>query len=153
MKIFKQHFILGVVNGIFIGFTLALLISFSYHLSYFQPSNDQFIHYWGNNLNATAASTILWALIGLVFSFASLIFGIESWGITKQTIVHFIITYLLFTPLAILAGWFPLQFSFLVSFTIIFISIYICIWCYSFKKAKENLKLINSQIKANKKRI
>lgn len=151
MKKIFQKIMIGIVGGTFYGFMIALCISFYYHLSYFQPSSDQFVKQFGNNLNATAVSVIIWSLIGLVFSLSSTIFNIETWGITKKTIVHFIITYLLFTPLAILAGWFPLQLNFMIFFTIIFVFIYIWMWGLSFYKAKQTLKLINQEMNAHKK--
>ncbi|WP_395319655.1 DUF3021 domain-containing protein [Fructilactobacillus frigidiflavus] len=153
MKKLINKIIGGIVAGIFYGFIIALGCSFYYHLAYFQPSGNQFVKQFGNNLNATAVSAVIWSLIGLVFSLSTMIFSIENWGITKQTIVHFIVTYTLFTPLAILAGWFPLQFKFMISFTIIFIFIYSWMWFFSFYKAKQNLKLLNDEIKAHKKQI
>ncbi|MGC9651333.1 DUF3021 family protein [Staphylococcus warneri] len=52
-------------------------------------------------------SMSIWMLIGLLFSFNSLIFNATDWSITKSTFVHFICSYFPFTILAILAGWFP----------------------------------------------
>ncbi|MCG7194966.1 DUF3021 family protein [Fructilactobacillus sanfranciscensis] len=59
--------------------------------------------------------------------------------------------YLSLTPLAILAGWFPLQLNFMISFTIIFVFIYIWMWGLSFYKAKQTLKLINQEMNAHEK--
>ncbi|MCF7523552.1 DUF3021 domain-containing protein [Levilactobacillus brevis] len=77
--------------------------------------------------------------IGLLFGLTSLIFFNEDWSIARQTIWHFGLSYLGFTPLAILAGWFPLNVTWLLLYTLIFIGIYLVIWTYSiFAPAKRS---------------
>ena len=91
-------------------------------------------------------SMSIWMLIGLLFSFNSLIFNATDWSITKSTFIHFICSYFPFTILAIIAGWFPLEMMSLVSYTVIFIGIYILIWFISYFKTKREIKNINEKI-------
>lgn len=70
--------------------------------------------------------------MGLVFGLGYYIFEIKDWSLTKQTIVNFIVYYCGFTPLAILAGWFPLTWPLFAAFSATFIVIYAIIWLIAY---------------------
>ena len=89
----------------------------------------------------------LWALIGILFTYGNNIFTKTDWSITKQTIVHFLVMLLLFLPLAILAGWFPINVGSIVSFIIIFIVIYVAMWIGTYQRNKHLVTEINSSLK------
>ena len=92
-------------------------------------------------------SVILWALMGLVFGFGSFVFAIRKWPLLKKTIINFIIYYIGFTPLAFLAGWFPLNIVNFMIFTGIFILIYITIWFIRSYTIGKEIREINNKIK------
>ncbi|MBZ2405850.1 DUF3021 domain-containing protein [Liquorilactobacillus hordei] len=150
MKKIILQILFGITVGIFIGFTTALTFSFIYQSKYFSPSAPHFITFFSSNIMATAISAILWSFMGILFSLSSMIFEKENWSITRQTITHLIVSYLGFTPLAILAGWFPLTVLWLISYTIIFLIIYLIIWSISMLTAKKEIEELN-QLISNKK--
>lgn len=133
----------GVSLGICIGFLFALSFSLSYQTSYFMPSTPEFVNHFSSNTLATAASALLWACMGILSSVSPLVFRIEKWSITRQTIVHFVITFVFFTPLAILAGWFPLNIFWLISYTLIFLVIYVVMWLIFMRRAKREISDLN----------
>ena len=92
-------------------------------------------------------STMIWGSIGIVFGQTNRIFEETDWSITRATAIHFILSYIGFVPLAILAGWFPLHLEALMTFTFIFILIYLIIWTYHYKKSQKIVQQINQQIK------
>lgn len=147
MKKFTTYVFSGVVFGAFIGFVMAIIFSALNDSTQFMPSTPSFINHFSSNLQATVVALILWGAIGLVFSVSSLIFKIENWSITRQTVVHLIVTYVLFTPLAIMAGWFPLNKFWLVIYSIIFIFIYLFVWFGHTYVARQQVKNINQAIK------
>ncbi|GAW98158.1 DUF3021 domain-containing protein [Secundilactobacillus mixtipabuli] len=143
------HVISGAVIGITVGFMIALGFSVLNHTATFMPSTPEFVARFSNNLAATVASTGLWALIGIVFEVASyLVFVRSQWSITHQTIVHFIVTYACFTPLAIIADWFPVQ-DYLISYTIAFVIIYLIAWFSSMQIAKAKVRRLNQLLNNN----
>lgn len=140
---FIWRMIQGGLIGILVGFMLALLFSVWHHASMFMPSSPAFIAHFSSQLMATIVSVGLWALMGIVFRVASLlIFTIDRWSITRQTIVHFLVTYVFFTPLAIAAGWFPLG-QFLISYSIEFVLIYIISWLSAMQVARHTVRQLN----------
>ncbi|GAX03969.1 hypothetical protein IWT140_01603 [Secundilactobacillus pentosiphilus] len=144
------HMISGAVIGITIGFMMALVFSVLNQTATFMPSTPEFVARFSNNLMATIVSAGLWALMGIVFDVTSyLIFEKSQWSITHQTIVHFIVTYVCFTPLAIIADWFPVQHYFL-SYTLEFVIIYVMMWFISMQIAKAKVRRLNQLLHENK---
>lgn len=140
----------GLSIGILIGYLIALIESLINNSNYFYPSSPGFVNNFHSNTIATLFSTILWAGIGLLFSYSSIIFDSEKLSITDQTILHFIITYIIFTLLACFSGWFPLTLPFFISYTITFIITYIITWFVSMKIAKAKIKIINNKLNQKK---
>ncbi|QGH33332.1 DUF3021 family protein [Gracilibacillus salitolerans] len=71
-------------------------------------------------------------LIGIFYSFASIIFEREGWSLLKQTVVHSTSTFMVLFPIIILAGWLPFDplslliglVIFLISYSIMWIGLY-----------------------------
>ena len=137
--------------SLMIGLLLSNFFSFLYANGHYHPLSPSstmgtiYYHHFSEPIIMLISMSI-WMLIGLLFSFNSLIFNATDWSITKSTFVHFICSYFPFTILAILAGWFPLKMMSLVSYTIIFIGIYILIWFISYLKTKKEIKNINEKL-------
>ena len=115
--------------------------------SFYYPSTFAFVKKIARPLDAVAVSALLWALMGLVFGFGSMVYSIRKWSYLKQTITSFIIYYVGFTPLAILAGWFPLNWINMIIFTAEFILIFLVFWTFYYWKAAREIKRINQKIK------
>ncbi|MCD7123504.1 DUF3021 domain-containing protein [Limosilactobacillus caviae] len=146
MKKYFSYIISGISLGEFYGLIISLLFSYIYDLNNYVPSASTFTNHFTRPLNAVLVSVILWGLMGLVFSLGALVFKIENWSLRKRTIINFIIYYCGFTPLAILAGWFPLNLINWLVFTVIFVMIYLIIWFINFYSIKQDLKKINRKL-------
>ncbi|MGJ3846447.1 DUF3021 domain-containing protein [Levilactobacillus brevis] len=140
----------GAFLGLSIGFICALFFSLTNHATTFMPSSPDFVAHLSSNTMATLAAAGLWAAIGLLFSLTSLIFFNEHWSIARQTIWHLGLSYLGFTPLAILAGWFPLNVTWLLLYILIFVGIYLVIWTYSMLRARKTVQHLNDVLLPHK---
>ncbi|MCP9311975.1 DUF3021 domain-containing protein [Liquorilactobacillus satsumensis] len=146
MKKIIKYTLVGIPTGVFIGFMIALIFSFIYRTNNFVPSAPTFVSYFSSNTMATAVSALLWAGMGTVFSVSSLIFEKERWSVTRQTTIHFCVSYVGFTPLAILAGWFPLNAAWLGGYTLIFSGVYLIMWCVFMLAAKNAIFELNQLV-------
>jgi len=54
-------------------------------------------------------STFIACLISTAVAAATVIYEIEGWSLTKQSIVHFFIMLMTVFPCLIVSGWFPLK--------------------------------------------
>lgn len=146
----KKHLFLlinGIALGEFFGLVFSLFFSYLYGLSNYAPSAPTFTDHFNRPLNAVFVSVILWGLMGLVFSIGALVFKIDQWSIRKRTVINFIIYYCGFSPLAILAGWFPLNWVNWSIFTVIFVLTYVIIWLINVSLIKHDLQQINQKIR------
>lgn len=126
----------------------SLFFSYLYGLSNYVPSAPTFTNHFSRPLNAVLASVILWGLMGFIFSAGALIYKHEQWSILKRTIVNFVIYYCGFTPLAILAGWFPLTLVNVAVFTGIFVLVFILMWFINTYITKREVRRINKKIRS-----
>jgi hypothetical protein len=93
--------------------------------------------------------SIIWAAIGVLFSFGSRLFT-QDWSLLRATVTHFFLMLLGFVPLAILAGWFPLRWTFLLQLVPEFAIVYLIIWTILYKRESTKVAHIN-QLLAQKK--
>ena len=147
----KNKIINRVIVGIFIGIDIGLFISilFSYlsGSGAYQTAPNKFLEAFSNEITAMIVSAFIWAAIGTMFSVTSLIFTDTEFSISKMTVLHCIINYIIFVPLAILAGWYSFNLLSLISFTIIYISIYFIIWLIFMLINKKHVEEINERLK------
>lgn len=146
----KNKIIGRVVFGIFIGIDIGLLMSilFSYLSGnkIYQPAPDRFLQLFSNEITAMIASVFIWASIGVLFSVTSLIFTHTEFSISKMTVLHCIINYIFFIPLAVLAGWYSFDVIDLVSFTVIYIFVYFIVWIVFMLINKRYISEINAKL-------
>ena len=147
----KNNIIYRFVFGIFIGIDIGLFMSifFSYMVGNgaYQPAPTGFISHFPNELSAMLVSILIWAAIGALFSTTSLIFTHTEFSITKMTLLHCVINYIVFVPLSILAGWYGFNLAELASFTIVYIIIYVIIWIVFMFINMKHIREINAKLK------
>lgn len=145
MKIIKKMLV-GASIGINIGLLMALFFSYLYGSKNFSPSSTTFTEHFDRPLSAVNVSIILWALMGIVFSLGSIIYQNDRYSITKQSVLHFTVTFTGFTFLAIIAGWFPLSVASLTFYTLTFILTYVITWWISMSIAKKTINRLNQEL-------
>lgn len=118
-------------HGVLIGLAISTFFSYLSGTGNYYPSGSVFMSQFASPLNAMVISIVLWGLMGLLFGFGAMIFNIDRWSLAKQTAVNFLVYYLGFSPLAIIAGWFSLTVTNFVIFTAIFVVIYAVCWLIS----------------------
>ena len=147
----KNNIIYRFVFGIFIGIDIGLFMSifFSYIVGNgaYQPAPTGFISHFPNELSAMLISILIWAAIGALFSTTSLIFTHTEFSVTKMTLLHCVINYIVFVPLSILAGWYGFNLAELASFTIVYIIIYVIIWIIFMFINMKHIREINAKLK------
>ena len=103
-----------------------------------------------NELQIMMISVAIWALIGITFSFGELIFSKTNKSLLTQTLLHFSLMFIIMLPLAILAGWFPLKFSAILMFVIIYTIVYFIIWTIEKRRNQRYIDEINDMLSRRK---
>lgn len=147
MKRIKRSFAMGVIYGLGISIFFSLIRGTGH---YYPLSPESTMGHWYlshvNEAFTMLISVVIWGCIGILFDQVNRIFEETDWSITRMTLIHFVISYVGFVPLAILAGWFPLQLGAFFTFTFIFVLIYIVIWVYHYKQSQKIVDEINQSI-------
>lgn len=150
----KKHtsYFQSICTGIVIGLTISLIMSALFGEGAYLPVNplSTFGAYYTTHFSAVvvmALAALFWGLIGLLFHLTSKVFE-QDWSLLRMTLTHFGLTALGFTPLAILAGWFPLSVGGLLSFLLEYVIIYTVMYLVQYRRMKHQVAAINQQLKA-----
>lgn len=144
------------IIGILIGLSVGLLTSIGFSLAFgrgdYHPvspvsSFGEIYYRHLSEIEVIMVAALIWACIGLTFSLGSYIFTHTDFTILKTTALHFSTMLLIFFPLAILAGWFPIKIAALIIFFSVFIVTYIVIWSIIRNLTKRRINEINSQLR------
>ncbi len=131
--------------GVTIGLIFALIFCQVNNLPQFTPSTENFVSLFANPVQATFVSMIIWALMGAIYGGSSVIFEQERWSITRQTFSHFLITYILVTPLSILAGM-PFNLTIFLGYTLNYCVVYLIIWLATMFFSRRMAEQLNEKI-------
>lgn len=147
-----RRLIIGSILGIAFGVIISIFFSVLFANGQYNPVYpDSFMGKWYyhhlKEIQIMIVAVIIWIMIGITFSYSSLIFTHLKFSRFITTAIHFIIMLAIFFPLAIFAGWFPLKLSALIIFLIVFIITYSIIWAILNKKNKETIHEINDILK------
>ena len=151
----KKQIFHDATTGILIGLILSIIFSFIYSPSNYAPlSPNSLIGHFMTQHQVHGSlvllyCSIIWAAIGVLFSFGSRLFT-QDWSLLRATVTHFFLMLLGFVPLAILAGWLPLHWTFILQLIPEFAIVYLIIWTILYKRESKKVAHIN-QLLAQKK--
>ncbi|HFH9838146.1 TPA: DUF3021 domain-containing protein [Streptococcus suis] len=145
-----KKYILSASQGIAIGSLISIVMAGLFGEGYYLPVNPYSTmgaYYLStfNQVTVMFICVLIWAAIGLLFQLAERIFE-QEWSLLRMTATHFSITALVFTPLGILAGWFPVKLGALLFFWLIFILVYALLFFINYRKMERHIKEINGRL-------
>ncbi|HFI0590321.1 DUF3021 domain-containing protein [Streptococcus suis] len=145
-----KKYILSASLGIAIGTIISIITSAVFGQGTYLPLNpfSTMGAYYLSNFNQVIVMLIcvvIWAAIGILFQLADTIFE-QDWSLLRMTATHFLVTAIGFTPLAILAGWFPVNLAGLLFFWLLFILIYALLFFINYKKMEASVQAINRHL-------
>ena len=150
MKTRLKELFFGGIGGIFIGLFFSMIVSYFYNPAYLplhprSPIGHFFLSQHVHVSLIMLYCMLIWASIGLLFSFGTVLFA-KDWRLLRATLSHYFLMLFGFLPLATLGGWFPVQISFYISVIIEFSLVYLVIWAASYHIYKKKVEEINQQL-------
>ena len=147
MKTIFKRFVIGSFIGISISHLISLIISIILGHENYQGASPQLIASFGNEINAMVVQTLASMVLGGVFSAASYVFDRTYYSITKQTIIHFLITTPVYLAISYYLGWSSKSLKGFLLTLIIYTFIYIVIWLTVYLYWKQKVAKLNNDIK------
>lgn len=144
-KLVKRIFV-GVPLGISIGYVLSIVFSMIFANGYYGAVHPELTILLGSEINAVIIQTILWSIIGAVFAGGSIIWELDNWSLTKQTIAVFFLYFVTMTPIGIFLKWIPLSTIGFTIFIVNFVLIFSGIWLSVFLTLKRTVDAINDKL-------
>ena len=141
-----QRGLLGFPLGIAIGFVITVIISMCIGDGSFYPVTPELIDTMKNELNAVILQTILCGILGTGFAMASVIWEIDSWSLAKQSGIYFLIVSVIMLPVAYIANWMNHSAAGFLSYTGIFVAIFIAVWLVQYFIWKMKIKKMNAVV-------
>lgn len=145
-----KKYILSASLGIAIGTIISIISSAVFGQGTYLPLNPfstmgaYYVEHF-NQPTVMLICVVIWAAIGILFQLADKIFE-QDWSLLRMTATHFCITASGFTPLGILAGWFPVKLGALLFFWFIFVLIYASLFFLNHRKMERQIKDINGRL-------
>lgn len=132
--------VIEVLKRSMTGLGIATIITFSFFtIMVIQDIQVPTFIIWKNMLGAI--------VMGLYFGNASLLFEIEKWSPLKQTVIHFLLSIVVWLPITIWLGWLPFNWLALLIGITGFLLVYILFWFSSFLYFKKLESEMNGSIK------
>ncbi|MCQ8263705.1 DUF3021 domain-containing protein [Streptococcus suis] len=145
-----KKYILSASLGIAIGTIISIITSAVFGQGTYLPLNPfstmgtYYVEHF-NQPTVMLICVVVWVAIGILFQLAEKIFE-QDWSLLRMTATHFGITALGFTPLGILAGWFPVKLGALLFFWFIFVLVYALLFLINYRKMERQIKDINGRL-------
>jgi hypothetical protein len=130
---------LGFPAGVFLSYTITVVISMTLGTGEYLPVSHELSREMGSQLNAVMVQYLLAGLLGAATSAGSLAWVMESWSITRMTVVHFLVLTLSMMPIAWFSHWMDRSVSSFVSYLCIFVGIYAVIWLAMYLPLKRSV--------------
>lgn len=141
--------VIGSLGGISLSFIIPLFISLTINDGMYYPVTLEMITSMGGQLNAVVVQTLLSIVYGATLGMASLIFELDRWSLTKQTISHLVVTSLVTFPVAYLCYWMDHNFKSIFIYFGIFFAIYLFIWITQYISIYHQIKKMNKKVESN----
>ncbi|HFI0618962.1 TPA: DUF3021 domain-containing protein [Streptococcus suis] len=145
-----KKYILSASLGVTIGSLISIIMAGFFGGGYYLPVNPYstmgaiYLARFSQPM-VMLISVLIWGAIGVLFQAADKIFE-QDWSLMRMTATHFLVTAIGFTPLAILAGWFPVNLAGLLFFWLLFILIYAMLFFINYKKMEASVQAINRHL-------
>lgn len=143
--------LLGLPIGITITYFISIIISIIYGKGFYVACVPALVDMMGNEINAVILQVLLGAILGMVFSIASIIWELENWTLLKQTVIYFVVVSVWMLPIAYFTYWMEHSWRGFVTYFGIFIIIFGIIWSIVFAFGKVKVKRMNTRIASFKK--
>ncbi|MDF2905532.1 MAG: hypothetical protein K0R34_853 [Herbinix sp.] len=141
--------IAGAPIGVFIGYTITILIALANKGEY-NPVVPKLAVQMNSELMAVVLQYVLMAIMGYVFSASSAVYEVEQWGIAKRTMIHYLIITITTFPIAYVCYWMNHSLFGILSYVGIFTGYYLIGWIAQMYFWKRKIRRINEKLRDSK---
>lgn len=141
-----QRALIGLPVGIFISYSITILISLIEGRGAYLPVVPSFAAEAGGELNAVILQYVLSGLLGMGFAGSSVVWENESWSLFKRTAVHLLVMAGFMFPVAYVNQWMPHTIAGVLVYASIFVVMYAIVWGVQWMVYSRKVREINARL-------
>ena len=141
--------LIGAPIGIAISTVITVIISFFIGNGEFYAVSPELIADCSSEINAVAVQAACSLVLGAVCGASSVIWDNERLSLLLQTILHFAVISVSVFLVSFFMYWMPHSVLGILSYFVIFVAVYIGIWCTQYFNIRAKIKKMNDRLKEN----
>jgi Protein of unknown function (DUF3021). len=145
-----SRFFLGFPLGVFISYTITIIISLAQTSGSYYSAAPQLIAQTGSELDAILLQYLLGGMLGAVSGAGSVAWEVPHWNLLKQSAVHFFLLAGSMFAAAWFSWWMPHTLAGALSYMILFFILYAIIFVILYFSWRNKIKEIDSRIQQKK---
>jgi len=144
-KIIKR-FVIGFIIEVFVTYLITIINSFIIGGGNYYAAAPGLLKLCGTQNGAVFLQFILAGGLGAVMGVSSIIWEIDSWSLTLQTVVHFFMITVSMLIVAYCCYWMNHTVKSLIAWILMFVVIYIIIWIICYTNYKRKINQVNKSL-------
>ena len=124
----------GAPIGVVVSLIITMIISLCTGNGEYYPAPHELTDWCGSEITAAigGGSSVIWDM--------------ERWSLTKQTLIHFAVLVIPFVPLSYVLNWMPHNLIGGLCYAVAFIGVYVLMWISVYFSIKAKIKKLNRQL-------
>ena len=136
----------GAPIGVAVSSIVTIIISLCTGHGEYYPAPHELIDWCGSEITAVIVQFICSLAVGAIGGGSSVIWNMEKWSLTKQTLIHFAVLVVPFVPISYVLNWMPHHLYGALGYAAAFIIAYVVIWLSVYFSIKAKIKKMNKQL-------
>lgn len=143
--------LVGIPIGVFISYAITIVLSLFWGEGWYAPVVPAVTAVVGTEIGAVTLQFGLSCLMGFAFAFASCIWDIETWSLTRQTVCHFLAISLGALPIAGALHWADSVPGGLLGYFGFFAAGYAVVWLVLTASTRKKVREVNQKLREGQK--
>ena len=139
--------LLGAPIGVTVSLIITVIISLCTGHGEYYPAPHELTELCGNEITAVIVQFFCSLAVGAIGGASSVIWDMEKWSLTKQTLIHFAVLAVTFIPLSYVLNWIPHYLYGALGYVAAFVIVYVLMWTSIYFSIKAKIKKMNEQLK------
>lgn len=146
----KKKLLIRSLFGAPIGVLVSLIITIIFSLctghGEYYPAPHELMDWCGSEVTAVIVQLVCSLAVGAIGGGSSVIWDMEKWSLTKQTLIHFAVLVIGFVPISYVLNWMPHYLYGALGYIGAFIAVYLIMWISIYCSVKAKIKKMNKRL-------
>lgn len=138
--------LLGAPIGVSVSLIITIIISLCTGHGEYYPAPHALMDWCGSEVAAVIVQLICSLAVGAIGGGSSVIWDMEKWSLTKQTLIHFAVLVIGFVPVSYVLNWMPHYLYGALGYIGAFIAVYLIMWLSIYFSVKAKIKKMNKRL-------